>query len=137
MLDDIVSIMIKQHRELQKNLGDVDVLLHENDVQVNKIEELLNVFVKNLSEHLELENNTFYVELLEKMKKAGYDTEKTEEFIVQMKDIEVKVIGFIEKYKLSFSIKSELEDFKVEFAEMVIVLRLRIESEEAGVYGLY
>ena len=137
MTDNLVSIMIKQHRGLQEDLGLVAKDLEEKELDAKDVSRLLGKFTKDLTEHLELENNTFYVQLLEKMKEKGQDTAKTEQFVGQMKDIEKVVVAFLEKYGSAKSIEEKVEEFKAEFKNIVDTLVLRIESEESGVYAYW
>lgn len=139
MLDkkNIVSTMISQHRTLQKEVGAVSAILDSGEINTKKISDGLEQFKKDLVEHLELENNVFYAELLTEMKKKGQDTSKTEQFIAEMKDIEKVVIAFLEKYKDAQSISNSIEEFKKEFSGIGETLTLRIESEEAGVYSYW
>lgn len=133
----IVSTMVAQHRTLQKDLGVVAEVLESGKIDAQKIITGLDQFKKDLIEHLELENNTFYHELLKEMKVKGQDTAKTEQFIAEMKDIEKVVVAFLEKYKDAQSIGEKTEEFKKEFPGIVETLNLRIESEEAGVYSYW
>ncbi len=133
----IVSTMIKQHRVLQKEVGLVMEIIREDKIDAEKIIQGLKQFKKDLAEHLELENEVFYAELLKEMKAKGQDTEKTEMFIDEMNDIEKVVVAFLEKYKDGKSIKEKIAEFKKEFPGIVDTLNLRIESEEAGVYAYW
>ncbi len=97
----------------------------------------LEQFKKDLVEHLTLENETFYPELLKDMQAKGQDTAKTEQFVAEMKDIEKVVVAFLEKYKDEQSIKEKIDEFKKEFPNIGKTLNLRIESEEVGVYSYW
>lgn len=133
----IVSTMVEQHRGLQKDLGGVVDALNSEKPDSVEIDKLLKQFIKDVTAHLELENNVFYVQLLEKMKAKGQDTAKTEQFIAEMKDIEKVVLAFLGKYKDAESIENKMGEFKPEFAGIVNTLNLRIESEESGVFAYW
>ena len=135
--ENIVTTMIRQHRELQKEVGVVVEILKKQPVDASGIAKGLEQFKKDLVEHLSLENDVFYVELLEKMKAKGQDATKTEQFIAEMKDIEKTVVAFLDKYKEAQNIEDKLDEFKKEFEGLVDVLVLRIESEEIGVYAYW
>ena len=137
MVDNIVSIMIEQHRGLQKDLDEVVNQFQEGNPDISKIDKSLKKFNKDLKEHLELENNVFYKQLLEKMKLKGQDTEKTELFIGQMKEIEKSVYAFLEKYESPDKIENKINKFKEELDDIINTLNLRIESEESGVYSYW
>ena len=133
----IISTMIEQHRTLQKEVGAVIELLQGEKIEAEKIAQGLEQFKKDLVEHLELENETFYPELLKEMKVKGQDTTKTEQFVAEMKDIEKVVVAFLEKYKNSMSVEEKINEFKEELPKIGDTLVLRIESEEAGVYSYW
>jgi regulator of sigma D len=133
----IVLTLISQHRVLQKELGGVAEELKMENPSGNKIKKLLDIFAKDLMAHLELENNTFYKELLKKMKEKGQDTTKTEQFIGEMDEIGEKVLKFLENYKEEAVIEKEIKEFQSNFEGIVDILVLRIESEEAGVYSYW
>ncbi len=126
--------MKDQHKLLQVDLvGALNVAKSEN-TNTSAISQDLNKFNSDLSDHLSLENDMFYPELLNRMKDKGLDVSKTEIFINQMKDIGVEVVAFLEKYNNVPSIDGQLEDFKKELTNIISILNLRIESEESGVY---
>ncbi|PLX28383.1 hypothetical protein C0581_02540 [Candidatus Parcubacteria bacterium] len=137
MVDNIVSQMIKQHRGLQNDLGLVAEELKNKVFPAEKIINLLDTFKTDLSEHLHLENDVFYKDLLVKMKEKGHDTAKTEQFIDQMKEIEIVVLDFLNKYADEEIILKHQDDFTSEFNNLVDTLNLRIESEESGIYAYW
>jgi hemerythrin-like domain-containing protein len=133
----IVSILIMQHRGLQKDLGSIENILKKGDIDVPTIVTQLKQFTVDLKEHIELENNVFYVELIKQMKDRGQDTAKTEQFIAEMKEIGKSVKEFLDKYNSVEIIGQNLAEFKPEFENVVSILNLRIESEESGVYAYW
>ena len=135
--ESIITTLIKQHRGLQKDLGGVAEILKSEKIDSKEIVKGFKKFEKDLFEHLELENDVFYVNLLRDMKKKDQSTEKTEQFIEEMKDIEKVVVAFLEKYKKEADVSDNLKEFKKEFAGIVETLNLRVEAEEAGVYGYW
>lgn len=136
-MKNIVTTLVQQHRGLQQDLGAVAGELGREAPEYRKIDADLKQFSSDLSAHLELENHTFYVELLKKMKEKNQDTQKTEKFIAEMKDIEKVVLAFLQTYSTYSSIMNNIENFKKEFPVIVETLNLRIESEEAGVYAYW
>ena len=137
-MSDIVSILIKQHRTLQEEVASIiDCYKLNRSEASQKISEGLGRFSKELVGHLKLENEVFYVELLNKMKQAGQNTDSTELFIAEMKDIEKVVYAFLEKFKDVTKILASFEIFKKEFELIKQALVLRIESEEEGAYGYW
>lgn len=136
-LENIIENLTAQHRLLQKDLGKVLDLSKEENPNAVEIDIGLRQFTTDLQEHLHLENDIFYTELLKRMRDKGVDTTKTEDFISQMKEIGVVVMGFLTKYKDTENIKGRFEDFKNELGNIISALNLRIESEESGVYGYW
>ncbi|MBT4349353.1 hemerythrin domain-containing protein [bacterium] len=138
MSENLVTTMIQQHRGLQADVEIILSLYNGNDhVKAEQILASLNKFKEDLVEHLKLENEIFYVELLDKMKKAKQDTTKTELFIAEMKDIEKVVYAFLEKFSTTDSINNNFLEFKSEFNGIKDALVLRIEAEESGVYSYW
>jgi hypothetical protein len=133
----LVSVMIAQHRVLQKDLGAVLVLADDGKEKCDAVDILLKQFHNDLVVHLELENNTFYKELLQKMKAKNQDTTKTEQFIAEMNIIAKEVTNFLEKYNGCENISRNIDVFKPELTEIISILNLRIESEESGVYAYW
>jgi regulator of sigma D len=136
-LNNIVETMIFQHRVLQKDLGAVSVLTKEEKPNSEEIIKLLKQFATDLSAHLQLENDVFYVQLLKKMKDQGQDTADTEQFILEMKKIGDTVMAFLGKYKEAASVANEIVAFTQELNGIIPILNLRIESEESGVYDYW
>ena len=136
-VQNLVSKMIAQHRGLQKDLGTALDLSSRIDFDAAAILQSLEVFKKDLIEHLELENGTFYVGLLKKMREKGWDTANTELFIKEMDVIAKTVMDFLNKYSGSDSITSSIAGFKQQLPEIINTLNLRIESEESGVYSYW
>jgi hemerythrin-like domain-containing protein len=138
MTKNIVPTMIKQHRDLQSLTGKILDLIKKQDIGLSvEIVALLDKFKKDFVAHLALENNVFYVELLQKMKDKGQDISKTEEFINEMKIIEKKVFKFFDKCVKTKKIKSNFPNCAKEFVVIVDILIFRIESEEIGVYDYW
>lgn len=135
--NNLVSILIRQHRDLQKDLGNVDLLVQGEKLNAIEIASDLRKFRVDLLAHLELENGVFYVELLQKMKEKGQDTTKTELFIEEMHEIGTAVMVFLDMYKEAGSIEADILKFSNELHKIISVLNLRIESEESGVYAYW
>jgi len=133
----LVSEMISQHRNLQKEVESVGKLLEVKSIDSGEIVKGLAQFRIDLMEHLGLENEYFYVELLKNMKDKGQDTSKTEQFIAEMVDIGKVVVTFLDKYNKADSIQNDVSEFGEEFKRIAETLTLRVESEEAGVYSYW
>lgn len=135
--ENLVSRLVKQHRGLQKDLSLAAELLNNGQPDSGEIDKSLKGFADDLNAHLSLENNVFYVKLLEKMKGKGMDISKTEQFIAEMGEIGKTVMAFLDKYGDAEKIGSQLADLNKELQAIISVLNLRIESEEAGVYAYW
>ncbi|XOU94985.1 MAG: hemerythrin domain-containing protein [Candidatus Kerfeldbacteria bacterium] len=137
MKKNLITTLVAQHRELQNNLKCVADQLKIELPEISKINECLEEFSVNLTEHLKLENDTFYVNLLKVMKEKGQDTTKTEKFIAEMNDIAIVVMEFLNKFKGEEKIKAQIDSLKNELPAIIDTLGLRIETEEAGVYAYW
>ena len=137
VIENLVSVMIKQHRELQKDLATAKSLSVATEMDTKEIFFQLELFKHNLIEHLKLENGTFYSDLIRKMKEKGVDTTKTELFINEMNVIAQAVTGFLDNYDSEEKIRHAPEVFINDLEGIIRALNIRIESEEAGVYSYW
>ncbi len=138
-MKEIISTLIKQHIKIKQ---DMDITLSlidldNKDTSAKSVHEAMNNFIADLQEHLKLENDVFYVELLDSMKTAKQDISKTGMFIEEMKGIEKSFLNFYKQFDTEEKIKNNLELFKEQFEQIKNILIIRIESEEAGVYGYW
>lgn len=113
----IVAKLISQHRMLQADLGDDQHLAEAANVDPAAVVAGLQKFAVDLTTHLALENNVFYVELLKDMRAKGQPTEATERFIAEMKGIEQVVKGFLMKYQDPATIAASVLTFQEELAD--------------------
>lgn len=130
----IVLRLVGQHRTLQSDLGIVAKELAKTQISATVISKALKTFTSDLGEHLRLENDYFYVELLKKMEAKGDDTENTKKFINEMAVIGEAVKAFLNKYKEEAEIETGIGEFGSDFGSIVETLNIRIEAEESGVY---
>lgn len=108
--------------------------LPEKHVSIGRLQ---SEFKSVLFEHLALENEKFYPRLIAAIgaSDASADgVERIKRFIAGMKDIGVKIESFLKKYDDDRSIESNWEDYGKDLAECASLLRIRMESEEEGVY---
>ncbi len=130
----IITTLTAQHRILEKILNTIDIFLKAKKINFSAIASELGHFEKDITEHLQLENEVFYPELLKDMKRKRQNTYNTEQFILEMENIEVIMISFFKKYENSCGIKDNVDIFRREFSDIVEILAVRIESEEEGIY---
>jgi len=128
----LVETLKKQHKGLQADLSAVAGLVSGADISSGLVK-----FKNDLIEHLNLENGTFYAELLKKMKDAGQDTKDTEAFIESMNDIAKVVMAFLEKYSVAEHVNNNIDAFIQETGGIIKAFNVRIESEEEGVYEIF
>lgn len=133
----VITIMIKQHRNLQSRLGSIAGVLKNNGFSAEQVLESLSIFRKDLNEHITAEASLFYSELLKEMRERRQDTVKTEQFIDEMGILADKVYAFLDRYDGALKISEGAEDFKGEFGQILQALNLRIESEEIGVFAYW
>lgn len=108
---------------------------NKKDRSPENILEALQGFVALLLAHLKLENETFYPQLLQLMEAKQMNTEKTQQFIEEMKKLEGVVFSFVEKFDSVQKIQGKMDTFNGGMTEIEKILQLRIESEENGVYA--
>ena len=132
----MIEMMKKQHDNLQEDLLVVQKEINLTDFNI-KIAESLAKFKSDLLGHLAIEDNQFYPSYLERLKKQGEDTSKTELFISEMNHIKDAVTAFLAKYETSDNVRTNISQFPLELEQIIRTLNLRIESEEEGVYEMF
>jgi hemerythrin-like domain-containing protein len=136
--EELIAKLKEQHKTLKQYLS-LALVYVENEAEkgAKKILSELVQFKKDLEEHLTLENGTFYPSYLDKKKARGEDTVSTEKFIKEMTDIGLKVMQFLENYNSVEKITASTDEFKAKLSDVTQTLKVRIESEEEGVYDFY
>jgi len=133
----VISMMVKQHHNLQEQLGSIADILKNDPIDTENIIQLQVLFKKDLNEHIAAESKLFYSELLKEMKQRGQDITKTKQFVDEMGVLAEKVYAFLDKYEEAANISQSPDDFKKEFSQILRALNLRIESEEVGVFAYW
>lgn len=128
----LVSVLKNQHTGLKNDLVSVS-----EKTEGEAIASGLSKFKIDLVAHLTLEDNSFYTELIKRMRDKGQDTKNTEAFMESMKDIAKVVTAFLEKYSDPIFISNNISNFKLELGDIIRTLLIRIESEEEGVYEVF
>ena len=132
---ELISKLKYQHRVLLEDLSLASGESGEKNGPGSKvILGALEKFKKDLEGHLEFENDVFYAELLKEMERDGYDTSKTKMFILEMRGIEKDIRSFLEKYRNEADIGDNISEFRKDLLAMTEAVKLRIESEESGVF---
>ncbi|GBE17038.1 hypothetical protein BMS3Abin15_00872 [bacterium BMS3Abin15] len=132
---ELISTLINQRNNLREELGFIyNQVTKNNSYSAEEILKRLGKFSQDLTEHVDLENEVLYVELLKNMKVKGEDTAMTEGFIGEMKNIEAEIKVFLEIYKDVASIEYNSSEFEHEFSKVRRTLVLRIDMEESGIF---
>lgn len=134
MADNLVTTLKKQHQELQGILAGVKKKFNGSAPDGPEILSRLANFKQALGKHLKLENDTFYPELLEKIKARGLDVASIEIFIAEMKKLEKEISDFLKKYNSPKAIRNDPGRFRSEFDFITSSMIMRITSEEDGVF---
>jgi regulator of sigma D len=134
----LVDTLIAQHRKLQKDLSEVLAIAQSSELhQGAQVLARIAIFNTDLTEHLTLENGTFYPEYLTILSNAGQDSTSTKKFIAEMVKIGETVANFFKSYSTPESINNATTSFVIELTTIIRVLNMRIETEEEGVYGMF
>ena len=135
MREILVNQLKEQHRKIESYLKEIDIELEKSDSDIEMIFKSITNFQAVFSEHLELENNQFYKELLDALIKEDEDIHDIKDFINQMDFIVTRVHSFLDFYDSVEKIeKSEKLIFQTEFVKMRTDLEIRINVEELFVY---
>lgn len=133
---ELVDTLISQHALLRTDLAYLAESAEEWNIE--RIHQSLSKFKEDILIHWKLENETFYVDFLDKEMKAGEDTEKLKEFIKQMGVIGKVVMSFFDSYLTPDSLDTiSPDEFKKRLSGMTDMLKVRLEAEETDVYRAY
>lgn len=134
----LVEELIGQHRKLQKDLQAALGLCDQaQEKNAQLIFTQLLKFKIDLNQHLDLENNFFYPDFINKKKERGEEVSSTQAFIGMMDEIGEAVLKFLEEYNKEDKILVNKLMFKNELQSIISALNTRIETEEEGIYGMY
>lgn len=131
---DILVTLRQQHKNLESYLTVIKNQATQDPPNSNEIVKNLGEFKKILLEHLDLEDNTFYPQLLIKMSAIGKDVAGIKEFIAKMFDIAEKVTIFLDTYDNGEKINDKLNNFRVDFDNVISILSTRIKAEEVFIF---
>ena len=128
---ELIDTLEKQHRGLRSDLK--QAMQNAKKTLLSETVETLGKFKKDLAEHLDLENNTFYPDYLA-LTKAN---EKVKKFIDEMIVIGEEITAFLNQYDQAEKISASGDKFIPELERITETLNLRIEMEEEGLYDIY
>lgn len=136
--EELISKLKVQHRELEINLSNALSFCdgtHEDAGE--KIHTELGRFKNTLTEHLTLEDSTFYPEYFKMKIAMGEGVESTQTFFDEIKSIGTKVNTFLDTYHTPETITASLDSFTQDLKNITAVLRVRLETEEESVYQIF
>ncbi len=136
--EELIAKLKVQHRELEINLHNALSLCdgaHENAGE--QIHTELERFQNTLTEHLTLEDTTFYPEYFKMKIAIGEGVESTQAFFEEIKSIGAKVNSFLNTYNSPEAITTSLDLFTQDLKSITAVLRVRLETEEESVYEIF
>lgn len=135
---DLITMLKSQHKAL---VADLALVLEnsedETTARKNDLVSNLENFKKNLLAHVKVEKDVFYPDYLEKKSRRGDDVSKTKEFIQEMDDIIEVVLKFLGQYDSPELIGGSFAEFRKGLLDIVATLKIRIETEEEGIFDFY
>lgn len=131
---DLLRTLLKQHSGLRQNLNHIDSIIRKDGTDAAPLFAELELFKTTLKTHLELEDGTFYPELLRMMREKGMDTAQTEDFIAKMKEIGEAVSAFLADHGTSEQVLADWKKVRERFDAVDLQIRKRMYAEEEGVY---
>ena len=135
MRDELLDTLHNQHNQLRGELGIMaEIIKKKNGFDAKLILSQLKKFKKDLHAHWKLENNIFYVQLIEKMEKKKMNTERTINFIGQMKELTREINAFLLHFNTEDKVNDDKNKFKKKFSHMSNRLLMRSELEEDSVF---
>ena len=134
---ELVTKLKEQHLTLQADLvSALEYARVPETIDGVLILEVLRKFKTDLTEHLQLENETFYPDYFNKKSLLNSDVDSEQIFHEKMNEIGTAVMNFLDKYSIPESLNNPSE-FKAELSGIIDTLKLRIETEEEGIFDIY
>jgi regulator of sigma D len=134
---ELIVKLKEQHLTLQADLASALEYANSLDGMDSRvILEVLQKFKTDLTEHLQLENENFYPDYFNKKSLLDSDVDSEQIFHGKMNEIGTAVMNFLDKYSTPESLNNPSE-FKTELSGIIDTLKLRIETEEEGIFDIY
>jgi hypothetical protein len=129
----LIDTLKKQHQELVRLAGQLDVMLERGDEA--GAHGLLSSLGQLLRDHMALEDREIYPGLIRAAQESGDERmlETAKMFANNMQRITDSLRDFLARHETSF----HLDRFQAGWRTLSIVLATRIESEEKTLYPLY
>ena len=134
----LISILIKQHRKLQSDLSDILQVAKSSDIdKSNIILKKTRAFTVDITEHLTLEDNTFYPAYFKLKESINGSTDYAKQLMNEMTNIKEVILDFIKKYSDNEQIMRSIQTYITELESIIQTLNTRIEIEEESIYNLF
>lgn len=134
---DTLKTLRQQHKDLESSLAVLKNTAIQDSPNSNEIVNKLIKFRSLYKEHLALEDNIFYPQLLNKIRAIGRDTDDKEEFISKMTDVAEQLIAFLDTYENKENVDNKLGEFRASLDHIIDIFNARMKSEEAFVFSYW
>lgn len=131
-----INNLVRQHEAIRENVKTIEVLINKNNIENDSFEisKNINLLIGVLKVHLQSEDNFLYPELLKG------DDDKLKDMAKHYIDEMGNINAEFEKYKAEFNTKTKINDnienFKNHTAEIIKVLKNRLDKEDKYLYPL-
>ncbi len=131
-----INNLVRQHEAIRENVKTIEILINKNNIENDSFEisKNINLLIGVLKVHLQSEDNFLYPQLLKDDDDNLKDMAK--HYINEMGNISTE----FEKYRAQFNTKTKINDnienFKNHTAEIIKVLKNRLDKEDKYLYPL-
>ncbi|AKN29778.1 cation-binding protein [Clostridium carboxidivorans P7] len=131
-----INNLVRQHEAIRENVKTIESLINKNSIENDSFEisKNINLLIGVLKVHLQSEDNFLYPELL------NGDDDKLKDMAKHYIDEMGNINAELEKYKAEFNTKTKInnniESFKNHTAEIIKVLKNRLDKEDKHLYPL-
>lgn len=131
-----INNLVRQHEAIRENVKTIESLINKNSIENDSFEisKNINLLIGVLKVHLRSEDNFLYPELL------NGDDDKLKDMAKHYIDEMGNINAELEKYKAEFNTKTKInnniESFKNHTAEIIKVLKNRLDKEDKHLYPL-
>lgn len=131
-----INNLVRQHEAIRENVKTIESLINKNSIENDSFEisKNINLLIGVLKVHLQSEDNFLYPQLLKG------DDDKLKDMAKHYIDEMGNINAEFEKYKAEFNTKTKInnniESFKNHTAEIIKVLKNRLDKEDKHLYPL-
>lgn len=134
---ELIEILKQQHKDLENLLSEVKSILNQPAADYAQVLELLTKLKQALTDHVRIENEEFYPKYGQLLSMLGKKFDNDEKLKIEMNRIVSLVFDFLATYASAASIADNLIEFKKSLASIENILKIRIETEEEGLFDAY